>query len=137
LPIPTDAGVTEFVPIPLDARRFELTALGANVELDAGWDYPLIGPEPHDPPATPPGYVPLDLVEYQHTAALGRDHFVRTLTVGYLCGTGHRAVIEATVERLPDGVEVVEQPPAGGAVFGTKGYLIRTAQGSCDDVVGA
>ncbi|WP_127127347.1 hypothetical protein [Georgenia sp. SYP-B2076] len=110
-----------FTPVPIRADRLELTALGANAELDAQWDYP----EPAPPPA---GYVPLSLRKYQHTAALGRDHFVRTVIVGFLCGTGHRAVYVETVERLPGGVQTVGQAPGGGALFGAKAYLLRTAQ---------
>ena len=85
------------------------------------WTYPLLAPG-----RRPPGYVPLGLVEYQHTAALGRDHFVRTVHVGYLCGTCHRAVVDLTVERLPLRTEVVGNAPGGGALFSAKGYLLKT-----------
>jgi hypothetical protein len=123
LPIAAAAGATPFTPVPLRAKRLELTALGANAELEASWDYPLLAPENQ-----PPGFDPLDLVRYRHTAALGRDHFVQTVTVGYLCGTGHRAVVEITVERLPNGIEQLGQAPGGGALFSAKGYLLQTAQ---------
>jgi hypothetical protein len=111
LPIMVDGEIGQFTPVPLRAERLELTALGANVDLEASWDYP-----------------PLSLVEYDHTAALGRDHFVRTAIAGYLCGTGHRAVVELTVERLPNDVEVVGEGPGGGALYSAKGYLIKSAQ---------
>jgi hypothetical protein len=123
MPVSSDAAAAPFTPVPLHARRLELTALGANAELEGGWSYPLLAPGQQ-----PPGYQWLDLLEYQHTTALGRDHFVRTLTAGYLCGTGHRAVVEVTVERLPSRIEVVGKAPGGGALFGAKGYLLKTAQ---------
>ena len=40
LPVPDG----EFTPEPLAARRLELTALGANAELEGRWDYPLVAP---------------------------------------------------------------------------------------------
>jgi hypothetical protein len=123
LPIPEEAGLTRFTPVPLQARRLELTALGANAELDVGWNYPLIPAEVQE---QLPGYIPIGLVQYQHTAALGRDHFVRTVKVGYVCGTGHRAVVVATAERLPAGLEVVGHTASGAGLFGAKGYLLLT-----------
>ena len=91
--------------------------------MEGKWEYPQVGPGA----ARPPGFVAFDLVKYQHTAALGRDHFVRTVTVGFLCGTGHRAVVELTVERMPAGPAVIGHNPDGTALFGTKGYLQKTA----------
>ncbi|MFB7512320.1 hypothetical protein [Streptomyces sp. NPDC056144] len=105
-----------FTPVPLRAKRMELTTLGANVEMEAGWAYPE-----YPPGAEPPGYVALDLRQYQHTAALGRDHLVRTVTVGYLCPTGHRAVVLETVERVP-------WPVQHGDGHETRGVLVRTAE---------
>ena len=107
LPVPDANGsMTDFTPVPLRADRLELTMLGANAELEGAWDYPLI-------PSPPPGYTAIGLRSYKHTAAQGRDHFVRTVRVGYLCGTGHRAVIVSTTERLPAGADVVSETPAG------------------------
>jgi hypothetical protein len=120
--LPVPAG--EFMPVPLWARRLELTALGASFELEAAWNYPRI--QAADQP--PPGYEAIDLVGYDHTAALGRDHFVRTAVVGYLCPTGHQAVVVETVERLPSLIENVGEASGGGAPFGAKGYLLRTVQ---------
>ncbi|MEU3783129.1 hypothetical protein [Streptomyces sp900129855] len=113
--LPTGDG-TYFTPVPLTAGRLELTALGANTELEAGWDYPEFAAEGEAPP--PSGYVPLSLRQYMHIAALGRDTLVRTVKAGYLCPTGHRAVVVESVERLPQPVN------AGGA----RGVLVRTAE---------
>ncbi|GAA2845823.1 hypothetical protein Acy02nite_47490 [Actinoplanes cyaneus] len=116
LPVPGG----EFTPLPLTANRLELTALGANADLEGLWDYPLVPPEQQ-----PPGFDPIGLRQYQHTAGLGRDHFVRTVKVGWLCGTGHQAVVVTTVQRLPVHVQVVAHRPEG-ALFSSIGYLIET-----------
>ena len=118
LPVPGG----EFTPEPVAARRLELTALGANAELEGRWDYPLVPPEQQEPL---PGFDPIGLRQYQHTGALGRDHFVRTVKIGWLCGTGHQAVVVTTVQRLPAGIQVVASPPDGAQFTGT-GYLINT-----------
>jgi len=109
-----------FTPVPISARRLELTALGAGADLEGAWSFPLTS-------ALPPGFTPPDLTEYHHVTALGRDHVVRTVIVGYLCGTGHRAVVVLTVERLANGVQV-GHAPGGGAEFSSSGYLMQTAQ---------
>lgn len=116
LPVPGG----EFTPEPLAARRLELTALGANAELEGRWDYPLVPPEQQ-----PPGFDPIGLRQYQHTGGLGRDHFVRTVKIGWLCGTGHQAVVVKTVQRLPARLRVVDNPPEGAQFTGT-GFLITT-----------
>ncbi|MCU1574740.1 MAG: hypothetical protein JWO93_2822 [Micrococcaceae bacterium] len=120
LPIPVAGRVGEFVPEPLSARRVELTALGANVDFEGRWDFPLVPPEQQ-----PAGFDPLGLRQYQHVAALGRDTFVRTVTVGWLCGTGHQAVVVRTVQRMPANLKVVANPPEG-ALFTGLGYLLAT-----------
>jgi hypothetical protein len=116
LPVPGG----EFIPEPLTAHRLELTTLGANAELEGRWNYPLVPPEQQ-----PPGFDPIGLRQYQHTAAIGRDHFVRTVKIGWLCGTGHQAVVVTTIQRLPAGLHVVATPPEGAQFTGT-GYLIKT-----------
>ena len=115
LPVPGG----EFTPEPVAARRLELTTLGANAELEGRWDYP---PPPEQ---ELPGFDPIGLRQYQHTGALGRDHFVRTVKIGCLCGTGHQAVVVKTIQRLPAGIQVVASPPDGAQFTGT-GYLIET-----------
>ena len=119
LPVPDG----EFTPEPLAARRLELTALGANAELEGRWDYPLVPPEQQEQLR---GFDPIGLRQYQHTGALGRDHFVRTVEIGWFCGTGHPAVVVTTVQRLPAGIQVAASPPEGAQFTGT-GYLINTA----------
>ncbi|MGY3319579.1 hypothetical protein [Arthrobacter sp. TE12232] len=120
LPIPAADGVGEYTPEPLSARRLELTALGANVDFEGRWDFPLVPPE-HQPA----GFDPLGLRQYQHVAGLGRDTFVRTVSVGWLCGTGHQAVVVTSVQRMPANLKVVASPPEV-PLFTGMGYLITT-----------
>lgn len=121
LPVPGAPGqVAQFVPEPLVARRLELTALGANTDLDGRWHYPVVAGG-----LQPPGFQALDLQQYQHIAGLGRDTFVRTVQVGFLCPTGNKAVVVTTTQRLPANIRVVAQPPQG-ALFTGSAYLIST-----------
>jgi len=53
--------------------------------------------------------------KYEHIAAQGRDQLVRTVQPGFLCGTGHRAVIVTTAEREP-----IEKDPE---THGTIAYI--------------
>ena len=120
LPIPPQGGLAEFTPEPIAARRLELTALGANADLEGRWTYPDV-----QQAQWPPGFDPIGLRQYQHIAGLGRDTFVRTVSVGWLCGTGHRAVVVTTVQRMPANLQVVASLPEG-ALFSGTGYLIET-----------
>jgi hypothetical protein len=120
LPIPLPAGVGEYTPEPLAVRRLELTALGANADLEGSWSYPDV-PEA----LRPPGFDPIGLRQYQHIAGLGRDTFARTVAVGWLCGSGHRAVVVTTVQRISTNPRVVANPPEGSLFTGTA-YLLKT-----------
>jgi hypothetical protein len=63
--------------------QFDLTALGANVELDGFWDVQ--------------GY---PLSEWKHIATNGRDQFVRIVLRGWLFPLGHRAVVIEISDRI-------------------------------------
>jgi hypothetical protein len=93
---------------PLNAEAFSLSTLGATANLLGEW--------PDGPPT-------ISLRKYQHVAAQGRDQFVRTVRMGFLCGTGHRSVVITTTERAPVTKAVVGNAPGGGALFGTAAYL--------------
>lgn len=95
---------------PLTARRFSLSTLGASAHLSGDW--------PDGPPT-------ISLRKYEHIAAQGRDHLVRTVRAGFLCGTGHRAVIVATAERAPVTHGQVGTAGGGGALFGTAAYMMQ------------
>jgi hypothetical protein len=62
-------------PRAISVRRLALTSLGATVDLRGEW--------------TPPGGMSIE--EWVHRAAVGRDHFVRVVTAGWLLPFGHRA----------------------------------------------
>jgi hypothetical protein len=66
----------------IPAAQFELTALGANVDLDGYWDAPITS-----------------LAEWHHIASLGRDSYVKVVRRGYLFPFGHRAVIIEITDR--------------------------------------
>jgi hypothetical protein len=67
----------------IPAKQFDLTALGADVDLDGIWN------------AT--GF---DLAEWRHVATGGRDQYVRIVLKGYLFPFGHRAVLVQIAERI-------------------------------------
>jgi len=129
-------------PEPIVARRLELTALGAIIEFEGGWNSGgwagVAGTEcnsaqragaesaSNGPWAAPDP--PIGLRQYRHRGALGRDDLVQTVEVGWLCGTGHRAVCVTTMHRRPDRPQVVGHSPAGGALFTSTGYLTRTTE---------
>jgi hypothetical protein len=93
---------------PLHAELLSLSTLGATASLLGEW---------------PDGPAMISLRKYQHVATQGRDQFVRTVRMGFLCGTGHRSVVITTTERAPVTKAVVGNSPAGGALFGTAAYL--------------
>lgn len=63
--------------------RFDLSPLGANVNLDGFWDVQ--------------GF---PLAEWKHIATNGRDQFVRIVFRGYLFPFGHRAVVIEISDRI-------------------------------------
>ena len=89
---------------PMSAELFSLSTLGASAHLHGQWPQS-------------------SLVSYEHIVAQGRDQLVRTVYAGFLCGTGHRAVVITTIERAPVTRAVVGHSEDGGALFGTIAYL--------------
>ena len=102
----TDAGLPG--TRPLHADSLSLSTLGATARLLGEW--------PEGPPT-------ISLRKYEHVAAQGRDQFVRTVRMGFLCGTGHRSVVITTTERGPVTKAVVGAAAGGRALFGTAAYL--------------
>lgn len=111
-----DSGPRPYVPAPVDASRLFLSALGGWLTSRGAWQYPVSyelrpvhGPvhEPvHEPvhgvavPASvAPVVVPLDLIEWDHLATQGRDHYVRLVYEGFLYPFGHRATLVKVTER--------------------------------------
>ncbi len=109
-----------YVPRPIHAAQLTLSALGATVRMEGKWDFPLV----------PPGMdvEPIGLQQYRHVAAQGRDHFVRTVSVGFLCGTGHRASIVTTTERVHSHITRAGTTPDGHPLMGATAYLIRRSE---------
>jgi hypothetical protein len=98
---------------PLTAKSLSLSTLGATAHLLGEW---------------PDGPADISLRKYEHVATQGRDQFVRTVGLGFQCGTGHRAVVFITTERAPVNRAVVGNAPGGGALFGTAAYLNRRTE---------
>ena len=55
----------------------------------------------------------IDLAEWRHLTALGRDAYVRVVYVGYLVGFGHNAALVKVTERK---FESLDDPPQGKRV---------------------
>ncbi len=115
----TDAGGAEttYVPEPVNASRLFLSALGGWLTSRGDWKSPvsyrffrpLPGPLPvirDHREILPVSVQPLDLVEWCHIAAQGRDQYVRIVYDGFLYPFGHRASLIKVTERkvkAPDG----------------------------------
>ncbi|MEU5291346.1 hypothetical protein [Streptomyces umbrinus] len=74
-------------PEPVDVRNLTLSSLGGGLDSIGRWPAP-----PAD----------LDVTQWRHRAALGRDHYVRVMYAGRLCPFGHRAELVKVTERKFD-----------------------------------
>ncbi len=105
------SGERPYIPMPVNASRLFLSALGGWLTARGSWSYPVssqprpdprpsprTGPRPAAAVAAPP-VVPLDLAEWDHLATQGRDHYVRIVYEGYLYPFGHRASLIKVTER--------------------------------------
>ena len=103
-------GSQPYVPVPVNASRVFLSALGGWLTSRGAWPYPVSYPLRDDPrppwPAAEPGpaasrpnVVPLDLIEWNHLATQGRDHHVKIVYEGYAYPTGHRLTLVKVTER--------------------------------------
>lgn len=79
-----------FEPFPVPVNDLMLTSLGAYLDWHAFFDVP----NPYDGP--------LNIVEWEHIATLGRDHYVKIVEEGYLFPFGHRAAVVKITERKFD-----------------------------------
>ncbi|HYC92514.1 MAG TPA: hypothetical protein VEO54_25125 [Thermoanaerobaculia bacterium] len=73
----------DFIPTPVATERLMLTTLGAWLDVEGRW--------------LPPGELTVE--NWQHTATMGRDHYVRVVYAGYLFPIGHRASLVKVTER--------------------------------------
>lgn len=75
-----------YVPLSSEAKRLHLTSLGGLLDAEGSWD----------PSTLPDG---IDLEQWRHLAALGRDHYVRVVYAGWLCPFGPAASLVKVTER--------------------------------------
>lgn len=76
-----------FQPIPVPVKNLMLTTLGAYLDWHAFFDVPT------------PADNYLNVIEWEHLATLGRDHYVKIVREGYLVPFGHRAALVKVTER--------------------------------------
>ena len=76
-----------YQPTPVPVKMLMLTSLGAYIDWHVYFKVPL-GPDTF-----------LNIVEWEHRATLGRDHYVKIVKKGYLFPFGHRAVLVKVTER--------------------------------------
>ena len=76
------------VPLPVEAERLYLSALGAWLDLHGVWDI-----EPYATAAKP------SIISWDHEAPMGRDQFVRVVYPGYFFPFGHRCALVKVTER--------------------------------------
>lgn len=79
-----------FTPIPVPVKKLMLTGLGAYLDWHAYFDVPS------------PVDTHLNVIEWEHLATLGRDHYVKIVREGYLFPLGHRAALVKVTERKFD-----------------------------------
>lgn len=108
---------TPYVPGTTDATRLFLSSLGGWLSSRGSWRYPVsyrYTPSVRvtkkagttSPAAAarvrrilPAAVAGLDLVEWEHVATQGRDHYVRIVYEGFLFPFGHRASLVKVTER--------------------------------------
>jgi hypothetical protein len=73
-----------YTPRASQAKRLHLSSLGGLLDAEGNWS-----PRPTG----------VDLEQWRHLAALGRDHYVRVVYAGFLCPLGHAASLVKVTER--------------------------------------
>jgi len=101
-----------FNPTTSEARRLALSALGALLDAEGGWQRP-----------TPAG---VGLEQWRHLATLGRDHYVRVVYRGFLQDFGHAASLVKVTERKFEDVKDSQNKKTGDrvAVLRQRFYII-------------
>lgn len=111
-----------YVPLPLDADEFMLTALGASARLRGRWNYP----QPDQDPALLQSFgMPTpSLEQYEHIAGLGRDQYVRVVRRGFVHPGMRASIVKVTERRFEPRQLRTEQTPQGSVgIFGATAYL--------------
>ncbi|HKJ42681.1 MAG TPA: hypothetical protein VKA27_11345, partial [Sunxiuqinia sp.] len=76
-----------YSPKAVPVKNLMLTSLGAYLDWHAFFDVPS------------PADNTLNIIEWEHLATLGRDHYVKVVREGYLFPFGHRAALVKVTER--------------------------------------
>jgi hypothetical protein len=79
-----------FTPFPVPVKKLMLTGLGSYLDWHVFFDVPT------------PVDNHLNIIEWEHLATLGRDHYVKVVREGYLFPVGHRAALVKVTERKFD-----------------------------------
>jgi hypothetical protein len=85
--------VAQWTPQPVAASRMFLTSLGGWLSSRGAWPLPPSFTASDGSPQV------LELVEWDHIATQGRDHYVRIVYEGFLYPFGHRATLVKVTER--------------------------------------
>lgn len=105
-----DGTAGTYIPQPVQAERLFLSALGGWLTSNGSWSFPVsyryarfiettAAPPALSTLAPPRLTETLDLVEWDHVATQGRDHYVRVVYEGFLYPFGHRASLVKVTER--------------------------------------
>lgn len=81
--------LSNFTPQPVQVKKLILSNLGAYLDWHTHFNIPS-------------SINSLDIIEWEHLATLGRDHFVKIVQEGYLFPFGHRAAKITITERKFD-----------------------------------
>jgi len=79
--------IPQYSPKAVEVKNLMLTSLGAYLDWQAFFDVPS------------PADTELNIIEWEHLATLGRDHYVKVVREGYLFPFGHRAALVKVTER--------------------------------------
>ncbi|MCT4588018.1 MAG: hypothetical protein N4A71_09365 [Carboxylicivirga sp.] len=79
--------IKAYYPKPVVVNNLMLSSLGAYLDWQAYFDVPS------------PADNELNIIEWEHLATLGRDHYVKVVREGYLFPFGHRAALVKVTER--------------------------------------
>ena len=83
----SDYSISGYAPKPVPVNNLMLTSLGAYLDWHAFFDVPY------------PADNILSIIEWEHLATLGRDHYVKVVREGFLFPFGHRAALVKITER--------------------------------------
>jgi hypothetical protein len=117
-------GAHVHVPRPIQADRLFLSTLGGWLSSRGAWQFPVSYrylpflrhlPRHEEGPVLPEPQT-LDLIEWDHVATQGRDHYVRIVYEGFLLPFGHRASLVKVTERTVHAPHGTDGNPSGSPV---------------------